>query len=68
MKILSVITFLVLFPWAVFAQEIYKWEDEKGVVHYGNAPNRPAAKPLEKDTSRIPIRATCRPRVLSHSL
>ncbi len=50
MKTLSVVTFLVLLPWAVFAQEIYKWEDEKGVVHYGDTPNRPTAKPLEKDT------------------
>src|SRR5712692_3771305 len=50
MKTPFVITFLILLPWAVFAQEIYKWEDEKGVVHYGDTPNRPAARPLEKDT------------------
>ncbi len=50
MKTLLVIAVLVVLPWAVFAQEIYKWEDEKGVVHYGDTPNRPAAKPLEKDT------------------
>jgi len=56
MKTLFVLAILVLLPWDGFAQEIYKWEDEKGVVHYGNAPNRPTAKQLEKDT--IPYSTT----------
>jgi hypothetical protein len=31
------------------AQDIYKWEDEKGVIHYGDKP-APGAKPLDKAT------------------
>ena len=49
MKILSVITFLTLLPCGALAQEIYKWEDEKGVIHYGDKPAQPAATPLKKD-------------------
>jgi len=49
MKTLRVITFLVLLPCDILAQEIYKWEDEKGVIHYGDQPTQPAAKPFEKD-------------------
>jgi hypothetical protein len=49
MKILSVLTLLTLLPCGTLAQEIYKWEDEKGVIHYGDKPAQPAAKPLEKD-------------------
>jgi hypothetical protein len=49
MKTLRVITFLIFLPCEVFAQEIYKWEDEKGVIHYGAQPTQPAAKPFDKD-------------------
>lgn len=50
MKTLLVITFMTLLPRGAFAQEVYKWEDEKGVIHYGDAPRHPQATPLEKDT------------------
>lgn len=33
----------------LLAQEIYKWEDEHGVVHYGDTPAHPSAAPLQKD-------------------
>ena len=49
MKTLRVITFLIFLSCEVFAQEIYKWEDEKGVIHYGAQPTQPAAKPFDKD-------------------
>lgn len=51
MKTLPVITFLILLPCHAFAQEIYKWEDEKGVIHYGEKPDHPAASPLKKDAT-----------------
>ncbi len=50
MKTLLTITLLTLLPCGTLAQEIYKWEDEKGVIHYGDKPDQPAAEPLEKDT------------------
>lgn len=50
MKTLLVITFMTLLPCGAFAQEVYKWEDEKGVIHYSDAPRHPQATPLEKDT------------------
>ncbi len=37
---------LLLFP-LVAAGEIYKWVDDKGVVHYGDQPPNPGARPLE---------------------
>jgi hypothetical protein len=50
MKPLLVIAFLVCFPCDVFAQEIYRWVDEKGVVHYGDAPTHKEATPfMEKN-------------------
>ncbi|MCS6926715.1 MAG: DUF4124 domain-containing protein [Candidatus Binatia bacterium] len=33
----------------VSAQEIYKWEDERGILHYSERPAHPAATPLVKD-------------------
>ena len=48
MKTLLTITLLTLLPCAVLAQEIYKWEDEKGVIHYGEKPQSPKATPLER--------------------
>lgn len=50
MKTLLTITLLTLLPCGTLAQEIYKWEDEKGVIHYGDKPDQPTGKPLEKDT------------------
>ncbi len=37
---------LLLFATAA-AGEIYKWVDDKGVVHYGDQPPKPGARPLE---------------------
>lgn len=48
MKILPLLTMLAC-SGVVSAQEIYKWEDEKGVLHYGAKPAHPAATPLAKD-------------------
>jgi hypothetical protein len=31
------------------SQEIYKWEDENGVIHYGDTPMHSTASPLEKE-------------------
>jgi len=49
MKTLGVIALLILLPCDVLAHEIYKWEDEKGVIHYGENPGQPAATPFERD-------------------
>jgi hypothetical protein len=51
MKRLLAMTLLTLLSRVAFAQEIYKWEDEKGVIHYGDKPVHPAATPLEKDAA-----------------
>jgi hypothetical protein len=48
MKILPLLTVLVC-SGVVSAQEIYKWEDEKGILHYGAQPAHPTATPLAKD-------------------
>src|SRR5262249_21867906 len=50
MKTLVIMTLLVLFSSLGFSQEIYKWEDEKGVIHYGDNPTAPTATPLEKES------------------
>jgi hypothetical protein len=51
MKTLLVMTLLtLLLPNSTLAQEIYKWEDEKGVIHYGDKPAHPTAVPLEKES------------------
>lgn len=47
---------MLAFSGVVSAQEIYKWEDEKGVLHYGEKPDHPAATPLAKDA--IPYSTT----------
>ena len=39
----------VFFSFPVMGQEIYKWEDEKGVIHYGDKPQQPGAKPFSKE-------------------
>jgi hypothetical protein len=48
-KTLTVIVLMALFSCSALAQELYKWEDEKGGLHYGDKPAHPAATPLEKD-------------------
>mgnify|MGYP003430124692 CR=1 FL=1 len=49
MKALIPVAFIVLSSSPVIAQEIYKWEDENGVVHYGDTPEHSTASPLEKE-------------------
>lgn len=49
MNVLLLILVLVLCSVPVAAQEIYKWEDEKGVMHYGDKPQQPGAKPFSKE-------------------
>ena len=51
MKTLLTITLWTLLPCHVLAQEIYKWEDEKGVIHYDEKPAQPGATPFEKDVA-----------------
>ena len=52
MRTLLVIACLpVLLHQTVYAQEIYKWEDEKGVIHYGDRPPQRGAAPFIKDTA-----------------
>jgi len=48
-KVIVLILVLVLCSVPVTAQEIYKWEDEKGVIHYGDKPQQPGAKPFSKE-------------------
>jgi hypothetical protein len=49
MKALTPVAFIVLFSFPVIAQEIYKWEDENGVIHYGDTPKDSTVSPLEKE-------------------
>lgn len=49
MKALIPVAFIVLSSSLVIAQEIYKWEDEHGVTHYGDTPGHSTASPLEKE-------------------
>lgn len=49
MKALLSILVMALFSSSVGAQEIYKWEDEKGVIHYGEKPESPKATPFKKE-------------------
>jgi hypothetical protein len=49
MKTLLTITFMVLLLRSALAQEVYKWEDEKGGLHYGDKPAHPAATLLEPE-------------------
>ena len=50
MRTLLVIACLTVPLQAAHAQDIYKWEDEKGVIHYGDKP-APGAKPFQKETA-----------------
>jgi hypothetical protein len=49
MKVIILTALMMLAASITFSQDIYKWEDEKGVVHYGDMPTHPTAAPLEKD-------------------
>lgn len=51
MRTLVVIACLSLPVLPVYAQDIYKWEDEKGVIHYGDKPPKAGAAPFLKDTA-----------------
>jgi hypothetical protein len=51
MKMLPVITIASVLACQAHAQEIYKWEDEKGVIHYSEKAAHPAAAPLKKDAA-----------------
>jgi hypothetical protein len=48
-KALLSILVVMFFLSSGVAQEIYKWEDEKGVIHYGEKPASPKATPFEKE-------------------
>lgn len=50
MRTLLVIACLAVPISFAHAQDIYKWEDEKGVIHYGDKP-APGAKPFMKETA-----------------
>jgi hypothetical protein len=50
MRIWLVFILLTLPPDLTFAQEVYKWEDDNGVIHYGDKPPHPTATPLQNDT------------------
>ena len=57
MRTLLAITCLALLSRAVEAQEIYTWEDDKGVLHYySDHPAHPAASVFQKD--RVPYSQT----------
>lgn len=49
MKVFMSIVVLVFYSFPVAAQEIYKWEDGKGVIHYGDKQQQPGAKPFSKE-------------------
>lgn len=56
MKTSLVALLLVLASTPTSSQEIYKWEDENGVIHYGDRPGHPSATPMT--TERIPYSQT----------
>ncbi|NOT58475.1 MAG: DUF4124 domain-containing protein [Deltaproteobacteria bacterium] len=49
MHILLLILLLTLRSFPVAAEEIYKWEDDKGVIHYGDRLQKPGAQPFSKE-------------------
>lgn len=49
MHILLLILLLTLRSFPVSAEEIYKWEDDKGVIHYEDRQKQPDAKPFSKE-------------------
>jgi hypothetical protein len=56
MQTLLIALLLILASNPTFSQEIYKWEDENGVIHYGDQPAHPSATPMT--TERIPYSHT----------
>src|SRR5438128_11462265 len=50
MTTLLAITCLLVLSGAVYAQEIYKWEDGKGILHYSDHPEHRTATLFQKDT------------------
>ncbi|MBI3757140.1 MAG: DUF4124 domain-containing protein [Deltaproteobacteria bacterium] len=56
MKTRMLTALIILWGTPLCAQEIYKWEDKNGVVHYGDAPTAPAAAPM--NTEDIPYSHT----------
>lgn len=56
MNMLLVALLLVFAPDPTFSQEIYKWEDADGVIHYGDRPAHPSAAPMT--TEGIPYSHT----------
>jgi len=46
MQVFMTAILLILVSSSAFSQEIYKWEDEKGVIHYGDRPAHPSAIPM----------------------
>ena len=51
MRTLLVIACLAVPMQTAQAQDIYKWEDKKGVIHYGDKPAAPGATPFKKETA-----------------
>ena len=49
MPALVIVMFLLLSSAPTLSQEIYKWEDENGVIHYGDRPVHPSATPMTTD-------------------
>ena len=49
MQVLMTALLLVLASSSAFSQEIYKWEDENGGIHYGDRPAHPSATPMTTD-------------------
>jgi hypothetical protein len=56
MQAFMAVILLILGSSPAFSQEIYKWEDEKGVIHYGDRPSHPSATPMT--TEGIPYSHT----------
>lgn len=65
MTVLLLLTVLA-YAGGVSAQEIYKWEDERGVLHYGERPAHPAATPLVKDAVPYSTTTTSPSETLRH--
>src|SRR5437870_3658355 len=49
MKTWMLIALIVLWGTPLCAQEIYKWEDKNGVVHYSDTPTVPAAASMNAE-------------------
>jgi hypothetical protein len=58
---MPILCLLLAFP---LHAQIYKWVDDKGVVHYGDDPGVPGAKPVK----RLPGLSTYEPRQLPETV